>query len=170
MIQKIDMIETSPYPADPTKLMGIAAADCDLTPLFPHIREQIPDADGQKESISFNKDGVGVTLARNSIRIAPLDTVAHLHELLGWLRQLLNDLEARRAEGLASPDPTDIYQYLPKANCGKCGSNSCLSFALMLSQRAVRLEKCSLLYEVENAGKRSKLLNLFSPQPSAREI
>lgn len=36
----------------------------------------------------------------------------------------------------------DIYKLLPKTNCGKCGSPTCLAFAMRLAQKKASLEEC----------------------------
>jgi len=39
----------------------------------------------------------------------------------------------------------DIYNYLPKTNCGECGYQVCSSFAVSVLQGNVKLSKCKLL-------------------------
>ncbi|MEM3546378.1 MAG: acetyl-CoA decarbonylase/synthase complex subunit gamma [Candidatus Bathyarchaeia archaeon] len=41
--------------------------------------------------------------------------------------------------------PMDIYRLLPKTNCGKCGSPTCMAFAFKLAQGAVTVDKCPFL-------------------------
>ncbi|MFH1406779.1 MAG: acetyl-CoA decarbonylase/synthase complex subunit gamma [Candidatus Omnitrophota bacterium] len=36
----------------------------------------------------------------------------------------------------------DIYKHLPKTNCGKCGSPTCLAFAMKLAAKKASLEEC----------------------------
>lgn len=45
----------------------------------------------------------------------------------------------------------DIYKYLPRTNCGKCGEQGCYSFAIKLMAGQVTLEKCTPLKESEYA-------------------
>ncbi|MHA1732681.1 MAG: (Fe-S)-binding protein [Promethearchaeota archaeon] len=39
----------------------------------------------------------------------------------------------------------DIYKYLPKLNCGKCGFQVCSAFATSLLQGTVKLGACTPL-------------------------
>ena len=39
-------------------------------------------------------------------------------------------------------DPIEIYKYLPKLDCKKCGYQSCLSFATMLVKDEVNINRC----------------------------
>ena len=36
----------------------------------------------------------------------------------------------------------EIYKYLPKTNCKKCGFPTCLAFAMKLAQKGVELSAC----------------------------
>lgn len=41
----------------------------------------------------------------------------------------------------------DIYKHLPKTNCGKCGSPTCLAFAMKLAAKKASLEECPTVSE-----------------------
>ncbi|MFH1258608.1 MAG: acetyl-CoA decarbonylase/synthase complex subunit gamma [Elusimicrobiota bacterium] len=41
----------------------------------------------------------------------------------------------------------DIYKHLPKTNCGKCGSPTCLAFAMKLAAKKAALEECPTVSE-----------------------
>ncbi len=41
----------------------------------------------------------------------------------------------------------EIYKHLPKKNCRECGMQTCLAFAMALSQGKAQLEKCTYLSE-----------------------
>ena len=45
----------------------------------------------------------------------------------------------------------EIYKYLPKTNCKKCGFPTCLAFAMKLAQRAVELSACPDISEEAKA-------------------
>ena len=42
-------------------------------------------------------------------------------------------------------DPIEIYKYLPKLDCKKCGYQSCLSFAIMLAKGEANINRCAHL-------------------------
>jgi len=44
-------------------------------------------------------------------------------------------------------EPMELYKYLPQTNCGKCGEQSCYTFAIKLMGGEVTLDKCSPLKE-----------------------
>ena len=48
-------------------------------------------------------------------------------------------------------EPMDIYKYLPQTNCGKCGEQSCYTFAIKMMSGEASLEKCTPLKESKYA-------------------
>ncbi len=169
MIQKIDIIETSPCMADKSKLKGITAADCDLTPLIPYINAEMPKADYKKESesISFKKGSIKFTIMKNNINVTRFDTVTHLRELLDWIMNFLNDIDSRKNaiapdyRTFIHPAPPLIYKELPKTNCGECGQKSCMAFAGKLSRQKTEIEKCVPLHQPENEKRLANIKKLF---------
>lgn len=48
-------------------------------------------------------------------------------------------------------EPMELYKYLPQTNCGKCGEQSCYSFAIKLMSGETFLDKCTSLKEPKYA-------------------
>ncbi len=66
--------------------------------------------------------------------------------------------------------PMDIYKYLPKTNCKKCGEGTCMSFAFKLLNREKKLEDCKPLFEdPKYSENRKKLEELLKPLEEATE-
>ncbi|MFC1787109.1 acetyl-CoA decarbonylase/synthase complex subunit gamma [Halobacteriota archaeon] len=59
--------------------------------------------------------------------------------------------------------PLDIYNYLPKTNCGECGEKTCMAFASQLIERAVKLEDCPPLKQPNFDGSYRSLKELLAP-------
>jgi len=51
-------------------------------------------------------------------------------------------------------NPIEIYKYLPKLDCKKCGYQNCLSFSTMLAKGKVNINRCANL---ENEGNKYNL-------------
>lgn len=67
------------------------------------------------------------------------------------------------------PSPLEVYQLLPKTNCGKCGDPNCMAFAVRLVNFEVGIEGCPpLLEEPRYRASYEKLKNLLAPP--VREI
>jgi ArsR family metal-binding transcriptional regulator len=56
---------------------------------------------------------------------------------------------------------TDIYTYLPKTNCGKCGYQICSAFATSVIQGEATLSKCTPLKETNNTNNLNMLKQKF---------
>ena len=54
----------------------------------------------------------------------------------------------------------DLYEYLPKTNCGQCGM-SCMKFASYLLSRDVRPDDCPPLSVPEFADKKEQLIEIL---------
>lgn len=64
--------------------------------------------------------------------------------------------------------PVEIYKYLPKTNCGKCGEKTCMAFATKLANREARLEECPELLKPEYKEAYQKLWEML--RPAVREV
>ena len=49
---------------------------------------------------------------------------------------------------------TDLYEYLPNINCGKCGVGTCLAFAQKLIAGEFKLSRCVHMGEVSEVNKK----------------
>ncbi len=74
------------------------------------------------------------------------------------LQNLKNTINEAIAKGVVPAprekvrvEPMEIYKYLPQTSCGKCGEQSCYTFAIKLMGGEVTLEKCTPLKEPEYA-------------------
>ena len=70
------------------------------------------------------------------------------------LESLKSTLNEAIAKGVAPAprekvrvEPMEIYKYLPQTNCGKCGEQSCYTFAIKLMRGEATLDKCTPLKE-----------------------
>lgn len=62
------------------------------------------------------------------------------------------------------PTPIQVYQLLPKTNCGKCGEPNCMAFAVKLVNFEATPEQCPPIIEDPNYRQSlAKLVELLSP-------
>jgi acetyl-CoA decarbonylase/synthase complex subunit gamma len=65
--------------------------------------------------------------------------------------------------------PLDVFNLLPKTNCGECGEDTCFAFATKVADRKLDLDQCTPLYkEAQYDEKKEKLETLL--RPAVREI
>lgn len=143
-----------PCIADPTKFRVIASMSPPLggtlkvfESLFP--RGRYLDRTGsliiQKEEIIitiYSSGKVGMGMIKNEIEAKEV------------LEELKSTINAAILRGVVPPprekikvEIVDIYNHLPRTNCGKCDEQGCYSFAIRLMAGEVTLDKCALLKE-----------------------
>ena len=59
------------------------------------------------------------------------------------------------------PTPIDVYEFLPKINCGKCGVATCLAFSNELIKGNFKPNRCVHLSEAGNEAKKEEVENIF---------
>ncbi|NLO31402.1 MAG: ArsR family transcriptional regulator [Methanosarcina mazei] len=118
-----------------------------LEPLFP--RGKYSDKIGaliiQKGEIITTVYGTG------KVTMTMIKSEAEARESLQSLKNTINEAIAK---GVAPAprekvrvEPMEIYKYLPQTNCGKCGEQSCYTFAIKLMVGEIALDKCTPLKE-----------------------
>jgi ArsR family metal-binding transcriptional regulator len=128
-----------------------------LEPLFPRGRysDRINALIMQKGEIITTIYGTGkvtMTMIKNE------------GEALESLENLRSTINEAIAKGIAPVprekirvEPMEIYKYLPQTNCGKCGEQSCYTFAIKLMGGEVPLDRCTPLKEPEYATNQEQL-------------
>ena len=95
------------------------------------------------------------------------DAKARLARIEEELESLKSTINEAIAKGVA-PTPRkkvrvelmEVYKYLPRTNCGKCGEQGCYSFAIRLMAGQVTLDMCTLLKEPEYTDNQEHLQTL----------
>jgi 4Fe-4S ferredoxin len=59
--------------------------------------------------------------------------------------------------------PVEIYKYLPKTNCRKCGIPSCMGFAVKLIKQEKFIDDCPVLKEAKYIRNSMKLKEVLAP-------
>ncbi len=122
----------------------------DLSPLFPYINASFPKTkyfDSPKH-IQFVFDGALCSLYSHEIIAAAFHDydAARLYSerLLKYLNKIFENRYAIKPcyKTIVPLSPMKIYQLLPQTNCGKCGLESCLSFAASMSKGKVNSSEC----------------------------
>jgi ArsR family metal-binding transcriptional regulator len=120
-------------------------------PLFPRGRysDKIGALIIQKGEVITTIYGTG------KVTLTMIKSENEAKEALENLRSTINEAIAK---GVAPAprekirvEPMEIYKYLPQTNCGKCGEQSCYTFAIKLMSGEASLDKCIPLKEPEYA-------------------
>lgn len=70
------------------------------------------------------------------------EVVKEVIDFLNYIANHKNEIEPNYKEW-APPSAISILKYLPQTNCKKCGLQSCMAFAVKLSQEEIAPEKCT---------------------------
>ncbi|MEE8168255.1 MAG: (Fe-S)-binding protein [Candidatus Hydrothermarchaeales archaeon] len=68
-----------------------------------------------------------------------------------------------------SISPLDVYKHLPKDNCGECGIQTCMGFAVRLLRREAYLENCPRLKDAKYISAKLALKELLAQVLEAKE-
>jgi DNA phosphorothioation-dependent restriction protein DptG len=119
-------------------------------------------------TLTIKKDGKLFTLHAHHITLAKIEDEKEAEEILGWLKNLINETYEKRdriepsfskGEELKA---LDIFKLLPGTNCKGCGEPSCLAFAVKLVGRNIEIRKCDPLFSEKYREKRNVLVELLS--------
>ncbi|TSA08338.1 MAG: hypothetical protein D4R73_08590 [Deltaproteobacteria bacterium] len=162
-----------PCIADETKIRAIVEFDDDLGEIMPYLNAVIPRGiyNHIERLLTFMEDGVMITLYPRQAAMAKARDEAHVKELMGRLRNLVNETYENRDaiepsyEQRQKLKAVDIYKLLPGAihgrYCRQCGEATCLVFVAKLVSEEVNIARCRLLFTKEFEEKRRILLDIL---------
>jgi ArsR family metal-binding transcriptional regulator len=171
LLSSLALIKVLPCLADPGKLIVIGQADAPIDGVLPLLNAMLPNV------INYNPLAGVMTLRRKPglITVYPdrvmITQVASVDEglvLLAAVRDLINRTWARRDEiqpkheGRRVPRPLDIYELLPRTNCGACGEATCMAFAFGLLQGRHRPQECATMAAPHAAPQLQTVMELLS--------
>lgn len=168
-LESIKIIETSPCLADTELFKAVTRASVDLTEILPYLNGILenPNYQASSNSLTFKKGIIGFTLKEDKIGMTKFANLTEAHELLDWIKDIINDTYKRKSEITPNYNSRkqlgllQVYNFLPKKNCKKCGEQSCMAFAAKLSKFDAEIDDCPLFKEQEYSGLREKLLNIL---------
>lgn len=160
---------TLPCLADPEKIRVIADISDEIHEVFPYLNAILKDCiyNHPALTLTIKKDGKLFTLHAQHITLAKIEDEKEAEEILGWLKDLINDTYENRAKiepnysMAAELKALDIFKLLPGTNCKKCGEPACLAFAVKVVGRDIEIAKCDPLFSEKYQEKRNVLLDLL---------
>lgn len=149
----ISLLQTLPCLAEPGKLIVIGKPSRPLDEVLPYLAT-LPGViayNPQGCMLTFRRHPGLLTLNSDRIYITQVKDVDEGLELLAALLEAVNATWESRHELLAvtrpqrAPRPLDVWELLPRTNCGRCGEATCMAFACSLLLQARSLEECPVL-------------------------
>ncbi len=158
-----------PCLADPEKIRVIAEISDEIHEAFPYLNAILKGCiyNHPALTLTIKKDGKLLTLHAQHITLAKIEDEKEAEEILGWLKDLINDTYENRAKiepnysMAAELKALDIFKLLPGTNCKKCGEPACLAFAVKIVGRDIEITKCEPLFTEKYQEKQKVLLDLL---------
>ncbi|MTI66502.1 MAG: Fe-S cluster protein [Firmicutes bacterium] len=140
--------------ADDNKIRFKADFTNDIAKIFPYLNGKLKDAIYNKKipAITIRKEFRIITLYNSHMAVQKALDETDAHEIIDYIKDLINKTynEKEEIEPLyemrSKPTAIEIYNYLPKINCKKCGEATCLAFATKLLIGQQDIKKCEPLY------------------------
>ena len=169
-LQCINILDVDICVQQPGKFAARARASASLKEIMPYLNAMFRTSmyNHDDGSIKFTNEGIEYTIIGDQVNVAKFANRTELHEVLDWLKDLINDIHDSMAEmpplyARRKPVPVFfIYNLLPKTNCQRCGKKSCWIFAAQLNKLEADLDECPYLSKPEYIAGKVKLENAFA--------
>jgi len=169
LLNSYKITRTLPCLADPEKIRVIAEISDEIHEVFPYLNATLKGCiyNHPALTLTIKKDGKLFTLHAHHITLAKIEDEKEAEEILGWLRDLINETYEKRDQidpnysMAAELKALDIFRLLPGTNCKKCGEPTCLAFAVKLVGRDTKIKGCDPLFSEKYQGKRNVLFEIL---------
>lgn len=169
LLSSYKITRTLPCLADPEKIRVIADVSGEIYEVFPYLNAILKGCiyNHPALTLTIKKDGKLFTLHAHHITLAKIEDEKEAEEILGWLRDLINETYEKRDHiepnysMAAELKALDLFKLLPGTNCKKCGELTCLAFAVKLVGQEIGIRNCAPLFSGEFREKRRVLLELL---------
>ena len=172
-LDAITLTKTIPCLAEPGKIIVIGKPSCALDEVIPYLAT-LPGVIAYNPfacTLTFRRPRGFMTLYAGEITITQVDNFEEGLKLLEALKEAINATWEHRAELKPvtsiqkAPRLLDIWELLPRTNCGNCGEATCLAFAAHLLLGNHVPDECPIIHvNPVFADRRSALLTITDSQ------
>jgi len=173
-IDRLTLIQTLPCLAEPGKIIVVGRPSRPLAGVLPYVNAVLPNVlaySPTAATMTLRRQPGFITLYPDKVYITQVKDAAEGLVMLEAVRELLNQIWARRAQIVPAPQARrqpgfiDIWKLMPRTNCKRCGQPACLTFAAKLTMGLVRLNECPVLLETSYAGLLAQLRAVIVEAP-----
>ena len=149
-LDSITLTKTLPCLAEPGRIIVIGKPNRLLDEVLPYLAT-LPGIiawNPEALTLTFRRPHGFMTLYSDRIYITQVVDTADGLELFDALKEAVNAVWEKRAELTAAttkkraPRHLDIWELLPRSNCGQCNEATCLAFAVAVIQQKRLLAEC----------------------------
>jgi ArsR family metal-binding transcriptional regulator len=161
-LDSIALTKTLPCLAEPGKIIVIGKPNRLLNDVIPYLAT-LPGViayDPGVCTLTFRRQPGFMTLFSDKVTITQVKDTQEGLALLAALEVAINTVWEHRSSLVAvtcskrAPRHLDIWELLPRTNCGQCGEATCLAFAVGLLQQKRNLSECLPLMADSATGER----------------
>ena len=120
------------------------------------------------KNAEINMEDMTITeTTKDDIKVSKLLNETDAFETLDYIKDFINDCYDKKDSIKPSdekrnlPSPFDVYEILPRLNCGKCGESTCMAFAAKLVQGKYKPNMCSQVRAEGHESMRDELENIY---------
>jgi ArsR family metal-binding transcriptional regulator len=152
-LDSITLIRTLPCLAEPGRIIVIGKPSQPLGEVIPYLATlpSIIAYNPEQRTLTFRRQPGFLTIQSEEIYVTQVKDVEEGLELLASLTESINKVWEHRQKLVAvlttkrTPRPLDVWELLPRTNCGRCGEATCIAFAVGLLQQNRTLDECPSL-------------------------
>jgi ArsR family metal-binding transcriptional regulator len=149
-LDSIALTKTLPCLAEPGRIIVIGKPSRPLDEVIPYLAT-LPGViayNPETRTLTFRRPHGFMTLYADKVYITQVVDAAEGLQLFDALKEAVNTVWEKREELAAvmkpksAPRHLDIWELLPRTNCGQCNEATCLAFAVALIQHKRSLTEC----------------------------
>ncbi|WP_099191888.1 (Fe-S)-binding protein [Tepidibacter mesophilus] len=168
-LKEVKMNFIQPCTADSTRIRFKAKFSSDISEILPYINTVVKDAIYNKkiQSLTIRKEFRIITIYGMNLAVSKAVNESEAYEIMDLVKDLVNNTYKRKDEieplyeMREKPSTLEVYKYLPKLNCKKCGEATCLAFASKILSGMQTIKKCRPIYEETNKENLDKVENML---------
>jgi ArsR family metal-binding transcriptional regulator len=152
-LDSITLTKSLPCLAEPGRIIVIGKPNRPLDEIIPYLATLpgIIAYNPETRTLTFRRPHGFMTLYSDKVYITQVVDSTEGLQLFEALKEAVNVTWEKRAELVAvtakkrAPRHLDIWELLPRSNCGQCGESTCLAFAVAVIQQKRSLAEYSPL-------------------------
>jgi ArsR family metal-binding transcriptional regulator len=149
-LDSITLTKTLHCLAEPGRIIAIGKPNRPLDEVLPYLAT-LPGViawNPEALTLTFRRPHGFMTLYKDKVCITQVVDSTEGLQLFDALKEAVNAVWEKRTELIAvptrkrAPRHLDIWELLPRSNCGMCGESTCLAFAVAVIQQKRSLAEC----------------------------
>jgi ArsR family metal-binding transcriptional regulator len=148
----------------------LARMSADISELMPYLNTVIKNATYNKDAntLCFTKEFRLIALYPEKIAMSKALNPTDAWQVVDWVKDTINETYENRDEIQPNYErhvgvtALEIFEWLPRLNCGNCGEPTCLAFAVKFLLDERKIAECKPLFTAEYSKLRKVALDIVS--------